>query len=226
MTDKPNKPKPPTPIDTVRAWDLAVTDKTDADYSAGGLLTLLSDGHLYLRDVVRLQANWPTVRSVILETARLDGPLVTILIPESGTQKGFLQDLQVSSDFAQYTIIGIPETSAKLVRANRWIARLAAGRFHLIQGPWVRDFLAECESFTGHVDTHDDMVDSVSMGYHHLAPMVWDEPIGGESDQQLAKQQKSVDKPATDVVDRVSRYVRKVANSHFKRPRSRRYGLL
>ncbi len=52
--------------------------------------------------------------------------------------------------------------SDKLTRALPWISRAAAGKIHLVQGPWINEFLSECQVFTGHGDKHDDQIDAVS----------------------------------------------------------------
>lgn len=180
---------------TVRMWDLAVTPKTDADFTVGGKITLASvrfgektiGGYLFVRDIVRLRASFPTVRETIYETALTDGVDVSILIPVAGTQKGFYQDFKNDIRFSDYHIVPIPETTAKLARALRWIGRLHMGKVILLDAPWNADFLLECERFTGHEDKHDDQIDVLSGAYHYLANMIYDD-----------EQEKKVDKQTDD----------------------------
>ena len=153
----------------VRPWDLAVTDKTDSDYTCSALITLLSDGRAYISDGQRFQCRWPDARERIIQTALRDGPKIPVLMPVAGNQAALLNDVQDDPRMSRYMVEPVKETTAKLFRANLWLAHAYRRELYLVDdGPWVRDFLEECERFTGHDDPHDDWVDMVSMAFDYF----------------------------------------------------------
>lgn len=154
----------PEGLSWVRAYDLAVSTKTSADYTVGVSMARSKDGIYYLRDLVRRRVEWPDACKMIIQAAALD-PYGRIGVEDYGTQAGFVQELQrlVSGHIKGYKVPG-----DKLTRALPWIAKTEAGKIKIVRGDWVHDFLAECVSFTGHGDIHDDQVDAVSIAYSML----------------------------------------------------------
>lgn len=148
-----------------RYWDLAVSAKKTADYTASPALAIDRDGGIWIRDMVRGQWEWPIARKNIVLTAKTERG-VQVGVEDVGTQKGLVQDLQDMDDLRQTSIVPIPTDKDKLTRALPWIARAEAGKVHLLRGQWVNGFLDECERFTGRDgDGHDDQVDGVSGAY-------------------------------------------------------------
>jgi predicted phage terminase large subunit-like protein len=181
--------------------DLAVSERTDADHTVFAKIGLSEDGNLVLTNITRMQAAWPHVRIKLLQEAIRNGPGVEIAISQTSTQKGFVQDIQRADDFARFTVHPVTEVGSKLVRANRWISRINAGKFYIIRSGWNDTFISECAEFTGHEDPEDDQIDAISIAYEILAPAVGDycppdededthEP-DAQNDQQLAETTKS-----------------------------------
>ena len=152
----------------VRYWDVAVSIKEAADYSAGALCSI-PGGRFTVHDIVREKWQYPDLRKRIIQTAILDGTDVIIGVEDAGTQRGFIDDLKRLPELRPYTIRAIKPHGDKLNRAMPWAARAELGDVDLVRGKWVSGFLDECSTFTAD-DTHehDDMIDAVSGGYQVL----------------------------------------------------------
>lgn len=151
--------------------DLAVSSKTDADYTAMGFIGYDSDGSTYLRDVTRHQKEWPDTKKIMLNTicrSHMPFPIVPMGgIEKAGQQQGFIDDLNRDPKLTDIplTLQHCPVDKDKLTRALPWIAKVDEEKFHLVDGAWIDDFLTECAKFTGAGDLHDDQIDMVSGGY-------------------------------------------------------------
>lgn len=163
------------PLQGVRAWDVAVSIKTSADYSAGVLCSF--DTKFVIHDIVHGKMQYPDLRKKIVECAKSDGPDVTIAIEQAGQQQGFINDLQQLPELRGYVIRAIKPRGDKLNRAMRWASRAQAGMVDVCQGVWNQAFYNECNSFTGDDShEHDDMIDAVSLAYTSFAEgkRVWE----------------------------------------------------
>lgn len=150
----------------VRFWDLAVSIKTSADYSAGALLSN-ENGLITIHDMRHGRFEYPDLRRLIIETAKQDGKDVTICVEEAGQQRGFIDDLKYIEELMPYNLVSVKPEGDKLNRAMPWASRAQLGSVVLCEGPWNAAFLDECASFTAN-DTHphDDQIDAVSGAYH------------------------------------------------------------
>lgn len=148
----------------VRFWDLAVSSRKSADYTASCKVGLHREsGTVFIKDMIREQWTWPETKSKMLEIAKLEN--VPIGIEEAGQMKGLIDDLLDDPNFMNFSIEGIRPDADKLTRALPWIARLDIGKVKLIRGNWIDDFIDECMKFTGMGDSHDDQIDAVSGGF-------------------------------------------------------------
>ena len=171
--------QPPGYLMWVRFWDLAVTKKTTADYTASGQMAMDVMGNVYVRNFVREQQEWPTVRRMLVVIANQEN--CPVGVEEVGTQKGFVQDFLTVKELRSIDIRGYGVDSDKKTRALPWVARAEAGKFYIIRGKGVDEYISELVSFTGMDDKNDDQVDWTSGAYSMLAnyiePEIWE---GGE----------------------------------------------
>ena len=158
-----------------RFWDLAVSTKTSADYTASIAGALDDDGNLYLRDMIRGQWEWPDTHRALIQAAISEG--IPVGVEEAGQQKGFIDELLRDRELQGISIEGIKPGADKLTRALPWISRAEAGKVFLVKGSWINEFLNECQSFTGHGDKRDDQIDGVSGVYQmccgYVRPEIW-----------------------------------------------------
>ena len=158
---------PPEDLYWSRFWDLAISAKKSADYTASIAGAVDSDGNIYLRDMIRGQWEWPEVKRNIKSTSLREE--IAVGIEEGGQQKGFVDDLLADSELMSVSIAGHRPDKDKLTRALPWIARAEAGKIYLINGSWIQEFLNECQLFTGVADKHDDQIDAVSGVYQMIS---------------------------------------------------------
>lgn len=64
--------KPPDGLDWVRYWDLAVSTRTTADFTASAAVALDADGRLFIRDMVRGRWPWHQAKRMLKSTIKSD----------------------------------------------------------------------------------------------------------------------------------------------------------
>jgi predicted phage terminase large subunit-like protein len=165
----------PLGVDWIRSWDLAFTEKTTADYTAGVKMGMTADGTIVIADVVVGHMEWPDAIRAIANTAKLDGPRVRQGIEAVGAQVGVVQNLMRDPFLARYSFEPILVTRDKLTRALPVVARSEQGKFAVVRRGWTQNFIDELCAFPE--GRHDDQVDAVSGGMTLLS-----EPTGAISD--------------------------------------------
>jgi len=150
----------PPNIRWVRSWDLAWTEKTTSDYTAGAKVGLAPDGTIIVADMVVGRMEWPEAVRCIANTARLDGPAVRQGIEVVGAQAGALQTLLRDPLLVSYSFQPIEVHRDKLTRALPLVARSEQGKFAVVRGSWVPAFIDQLCSFPE--SEYDDMVDATT----------------------------------------------------------------
>ena len=157
----------PPDIRWIRFWDIAVSKKTTADFTAGALLGRAPGKRaLYLKDMIRGRWEWPDSKRLIEETAKTER--LPTAIETSATQKGFFDELKRAKIFAEVPLMGASPDKDKLTRALLWIPVVDDGEFYLVRGSWTGPFVSEAAVFTGVDDVHEDQIDGVSGAYELL----------------------------------------------------------
>ena len=150
--------KPPTEniIKTVRAWDLASSEPSEAypnpDWTAGVKMSRDRFGTYYIEDVVRIRKTTASVIDEIIKTAKIDGiDEVEVVVPRDPGQAGAQANLFLVRTLAEH---GISVKSAKMVGAsgklNRFLPFAAiseAGAVKVVRGDWNEPYFAELENF-------------------------------------------------------------------------------
>jgi len=149
----------PDGLDWVRYWDLAVSTKSSADYTASAAVALSDNGTLYIRDVIRGRWEWPDQRRIIVNAMRAEAD-VRHGIEEALHGIAAIQELQRDSSVAHVYLQGVRVDRDKLSRALPWAARAERGKVALVRGEWINAFLDEMTQFPN--GAHDDQVDAVS----------------------------------------------------------------
>lgn len=156
--------------DAIRAWDLAVSIKTQADFTAGAWCSMI-DSKLYIRHMVHGKFEYPDLKKKIIATAQMDGTDTIISLEQAGQQLGYIDDLKKNTpELLPYTIKSRVPEGDKLNRALPWITRAEAGNVFLVRGPWNAKFTDECRDFAADMShLHDDQIDAVSQAYALLS---------------------------------------------------------
>jgi len=160
----------PQGLKLVRFWDLAAGVKKQNDYTAGGLVGLDLQNHIWIVQIKRGRWKWPDAEQQIRDTALLDGPSVVQGVESVGFQKAASDDLKADPKLLARNIVEVNPNGDKVARAGAWGRRAKDKMVHVLRGEWNRAFLDECAAFP--FGKHDDQVDAVSGGVQMLSEVI------------------------------------------------------
>lgn len=146
-----------------RFWDLAVSSKQTADYSASPKCAMDKEGNLYIDTMLRFKKTWASTKKLIVQMGKLEKIPVGI-----ETVSAFEIALQEVKPLLRgvVPVRGYKVTKDKLTRALPWIDLAERGKVFLVDGHWNEKFLDEVERFDPIKDaSHDDQIDGVSGAY-------------------------------------------------------------
>lgn len=154
----------------VRAWDLAATEKTEAnadpDWTAGPLIGRRSSGRIVIADLVHVRRKAQDVRALVKRTAEGDGKHVTIRLPQDPGQAGKDQVASYVTELAGWPVFTRAPTGDKVLRAEPFAAQWQAGNVEVVRAPWNEELFGELEAFPE--GAHDDIVDGLAEGFYGL----------------------------------------------------------
>ena len=157
----------PAVTSATRFYDLAITEKSTSDYTAGVLLGITADDRYVIQHVLRFKASLPDVLETMARQAAFDGPQVGIKLEAEKAGIIGLDYLMRDPRMAVYRIGAETPIGDKYTRAAPFASRVNAGRVQMVRGEWNRAFLDELAAFPD--VQHDDQVDALSGAYHSLA---------------------------------------------------------
>ena len=143
-----------------RGYDLAISTKRTADYTASFRIAFDAEGYLYIDGGYRRRIGFPEQTRYISECIR----------KEQNTEHGiesalhgraFMQVLRRDARLNGRSFRGVDARGDKLERAGSWISLADQGRIRLVRGHWIRAFVEELCAFPH--GKHDDQVDAVSI---------------------------------------------------------------
>ena len=158
----------PAGLRWARGYDLAVSTRTSADYTASFRCAFDRAGNLYIADGFRKRIEYPEQRRYVVERMK----------EEKDTRHGveaalhgqaLVQDLRRDPSIRFRPLRAVRVDGDKLTRALAWANLAEEGKVILVRGPWIADFLEEVCRFTGRNDRHDDQVDAVSLAVRLLS---------------------------------------------------------
>ena len=157
--------KAPDDLKWFRGYDLAVSTKTTADYTASVRCAMDTKGNIYIADGFRSRIEYPEQRRFVLE--RMQDETGTVHGIESALHgQALVQDILREAKLARTVIRSIKTDTDKVTRALAWAARAEAGKLILVRGPWIEEFLEEACSFPN--GSHDDQVDTMSLAFRMM----------------------------------------------------------
>lgn len=160
----------------VRYWDLAMSEKTSADYTAGVKYGIADDGHRYVLDVFHERVDWGDLTERMAQVMLQDGAGVAQYIEQKGYMSRAVQSLNVDPRLNGYQIWGVEVDKDKLTRALPAAAKAAAGVVHVLDRHWSMPFIDELCSFP--YGAHDDQVDAFA-GAETALGSGMNEAVGG-----------------------------------------------
>lgn len=148
--------------------DTAIKTKQHNDYSVFIVAGKGDDGKLYLLDLVR--GKWEAYELEMVLTDlwnkhhadKSTGTLTKVIVEDKASGTPLIQNIRRKASFP---ILGKNVSVDKYTRVLGVQAYIESGYVMLPENePWVRDLIAECESFTANdAHAHDDQVDSLVM---------------------------------------------------------------
>lgn len=160
--------EPPSGLRWARGYDLAVSQKTSADYTASFRCAFDKQGNLYIADGFRKRIEFPeqlryVVKRMVNERDTMHG------IEKALHGEALVQSLRRIPAVRHVPFKSVRVDSDKYTRALAWANLAEEGRVYLIRGNWIDEFLDEVCRFTGKNDRHDDQVDAVSLAVAMLS---------------------------------------------------------
>lgn len=153
----------PSGLRWIRGYDLAVSQKTSADYFTSFAVAFDKEGNMYIRDGFRKRLEYPDQKKKIIEWMVSDGKKTRHAITKALHGLAIVQELRREKKVRGVAFRAVTETGDKYSRALPWADLASDGKVFLVKGRWIADFLSELIAFTGKNDTHDDQIDAVSV---------------------------------------------------------------
>ncbi len=153
-----------------RGYDLAMTDTSNADYTASYRTAYDREGNLYIDGGYRARIEYPEQRKYILGRIREEADTHQHCVELSANGNAVIQDLHRDSRALGRALRGLRAEGSKISRALPWIALAEAGKVFLVRGGWNTQFIEEACSFPA--GTHDDQIDAVSIAVKMSRPRV------------------------------------------------------
>jgi len=151
-----------------RGYDLAVSQKTSADYTASFRCAFDKEGNLFIADGFRKRIEYPEQKRYVV------GRMTNEQKTEHGVEKALHGEALVQDLRRVQSIRGVPLKAIKVdvdkfTRALGWANLAEERKVYLVRGGWNADFIDEVCRFTGKGDAHDDQVDAVSVAVGMLS---------------------------------------------------------
>jgi predicted phage terminase large subunit-like protein len=153
----------PKGLTWVRAYDLAISEKTTADYTASFRVAKHREGNFYIDGGYRKRVDFPTQQRFVLDRVRRERDTVHY-IEDAIHGRALHQSLRRELGADSPRLKTAPVVADKVTRALPWQAYAEAGKVTLVRGTWNDDFIDECCSFPK--GRHDDQVDAVSLAFN------------------------------------------------------------
>jgi predicted phage terminase large subunit-like protein len=164
-----SEPEPDPTARWVRAWDMAASATSRSDYTVGSLMGRGLSEEVTVSDIVRGRWEPEEVLNQIVATAISDGPSVDVILEEEKGSSGRLlaEAVRRRLENAGAGMVHSAKISGdKVTRAYGLAGCVNAGNLTLLEAGWNADAEREMDAFPG--PEHDDIIDSLSLGYNWL----------------------------------------------------------
>lgn len=144
-------------------WDLALSEKTTADYTVGVLMGITGTREIVILDVRRFQVEWDEVVGKIATAVVTEGPRASIGVEAAFYQTRAVKKLLQRQELHGYSIRGIKPDADKFTRALPFAARVGEDVVYVLRRAWTEALIEELCSFP--YGANDDQVDACSGAY-------------------------------------------------------------
>jgi len=150
----------------VRFWDLAAS-KDAGDWTVGALIGMDGNNTTYVLDIQRFRKDASEVESHVRMTAEADGIMVPVRLEQEKSGAGKAVANTYVRLLTGFDVDATQPSGSKEARAAAVSSQQQQGNVVLVQAPWNKDFMGECELFPK--GRHDDQVDALSGAFNFLA---------------------------------------------------------
>lgn len=164
------KPTAPTNLRWVRGYDLAISQRTSADFTASFRCAFDKEGNLWITDGFCKRIEYPEQKKYVI------GRMQTEKRTEHGIEKALhglalVQDLRRVQSIRGVAFRAVNVDADKYTRALPWANLAEEGKIFFVRGrgSWIRELIEEAIVFTGKGDTHDDRIDAISVAVQLLS---------------------------------------------------------
>lgn len=155
----------PDDLNWKRGYDLAISLKTSADYTASFRCAKDRNGFLYIADGFRKRIEYPDQRRFIIERMKAERR-TEHCIEDAMHGRAIVQDLRRQPGLNGYALRSVKVQYDKLTRSLAWLNLAEEGKIILVRGAWIDDFVDEVCNFPS--GRHDDQIDAVSIAVSEL----------------------------------------------------------
>ena len=155
----------PTRLTWARGYDLAVSTKTSADYTASFRCAFDAEGNLFIADGFRGRIEYPEQRRYVIDRMRSEKRTAHV-IEKALHGEALVQDIRSGAGAGRAPLQAVRVEADKYTRALTWANLAEDGKVILVRGAWNDEFIAEACSFPG--GRHDDQIDAVSLAVRQL----------------------------------------------------------
>jgi predicted phage terminase large subunit-like protein len=142
-----------------RFWDLAVSTKTSADYTATARVTVTTDARIVIDGIWQGRAAWPEVKRRIVDTARSEPDTIVGVETIAGFEVAFAELVEMPALVA-CGLRSIKPSRDKATRAAPLAARGEQGKVWIMPGPHSEALVGQAVTFPH--GAHDDLVDAAA----------------------------------------------------------------
>ena len=152
-----------------RYWDLAISEKQSASFTASVRVGVDHENNVYVSDGYAQHIDGPKQVGLIKTVSRLEAQDTTGYI-ESALHGTFVwQQLIRDPEMRGVALQSVRVDKDKITRALVVAGLNQASKVYVIDGPWVREFFSQLAAFNAEMSQrHDDYVDALS-GAHTAA---------------------------------------------------------
>lgn len=143
-----------------RFWDLAVSTKRSADFTATCRVAVDPRGMIWVSDFWQRKAPWPVVKKRLIEYATTETDTTSIGIETVAGFEIAYAELLEERALNGVRLRSIKPTRDKTARAAPLAARAEGGRVRLVRDEYTDIFLGQASLFPN--SKHDDLVDAVA----------------------------------------------------------------
>lgn len=143
-----------------RYWDLAVSTRRSADYTATCRVAIDKQARIWVADVWQRKAPWPVVKKQLIAFAQMEADTVSVGVETIAGFEIAYAELLEERELQGVRLRSIKPGKDKTARAAPLAARAEAGRVYIVQDEYTDILLGQAALFPN--SQHDDLIDAVT----------------------------------------------------------------